>query len=238
MERLRRMLDTLKLTFSLLIVSAVAGLAIAITYKQTAEKIEYQKILAEQQALTVVFPEGTGIKKQDATSSLPDPYWVGEKEGAIIGYAFKGSSKGYSSDIEFIVAVNPEGTILGLTVLSQEETPGLGTRVQEVVSKKYLWNGLFGKEEKDTPWFTKQFKGIKVTKDIAIDKSSEWHITDDKGKNALLSNNKITAITGATISTQAMCKGIKQYAYKYLSALKKSNVIKKNDTPKQETQPE
>ena len=236
MERLKRMVDILKLTFALLIVSAAAGLAIAITYKQTAEKIEYQKILAEQQALTVVFPEGTDIKKEDATSSLPDPYWVGEKEGAIIGYAFKGSSKGYSSDIEFIVAVNLEGTILGLTVLSQEETPGLGTRVQEVVSKKYIWNGLFSEKEKDTPWFTKQFKGIDVTKGIGIDKSSEWHITDDKSKKALLNNNKVTAITGATISTEAVCKGIKQYAYKYLSALKKNNVIKKDEPLKQESQ--
>ena len=229
------MLDILKLTFALLIVSAAAGLAIAITYKQTAEKIEYQKFLAEQQALTVVFPEGIDIKKQDAISSLPDPYWVGEKEGTIIGYAFKGSSKGYSSDIEFIVAVDPEGTILGLTVLSQEETPGLGTRVQEVVSKKYLWNGLFSKKEKDTPWFTKQFKGINVTKDIAIYKSSEWHIITGESKKDLLNNNKITAITGATISTQAVCKGIKKCAYKYLPVLDAKRDKQLKDKPEKAT---
>ena len=82
------MLDILKLTIALLMVSAAAGLAIAFTYKQTAEKIEYQVILIEQQALTIVFPEGTEVTKQEATSSLPDPYWVGEKEGKIIGYAF------------------------------------------------------------------------------------------------------------------------------------------------------
>ena len=213
------MLDIIKLTFALLIVSAAAGLAIAFTYKQTAEKIENQKILTEQKALLIVFPEGTDIKKQDASVSLPDPYWIGEKEGTIVGYAFKGSTKGYSSDIDFIVAVNSAGVILGLTVLSQEETPGLGTRVQEVVSKKYLWNGLFGEAEKDTPWFTKQFKGINVTKDVTIDDSEEWHIADDESKKVLLNNNNITAITGATISTKAVCKGIKKHAYKYLSVL-------------------
>ncbi len=228
------MLDILKLTIALLMVSAVAGLAIAIANKQTADKIEYQKIQAEQQALNIVFPEGTIIKKQDATASLPDPYWTGEKDGEIIGYAFKGSSKGYSSDIEFIVGVNPGGTIFGLTVLSQEETPGLGTRVEEVVSKKYIWNGLFIKKEQDNPWFTKQFKGIDVTKDIGISKSSEWHTMSEENRKKLLSSNEVSAITGATISTQAVCKGIKQYAYKYLSALKKNNGIKHNDKVEQE----
>jgi RnfABCDGE-type electron transport complex G subunit len=228
--------DILKLTIALLMVSAAAGLAIAFTYKQTAEKIEYQEMLVEQQALTIVFPEGTKVTKQDATSSLPDPYWIGEKEGTIIGYAFKGSGKGYSSDIKFIVGIDPEGTILGLTVLSQEETPGLGTRVEEVVSKKYLWNGLFGKKERDFPWFTKQFRGINVTKDIAIDKSSEWHNISEEKKKDLLNNNSITAITGATISTGAVSKGIKQYAYKYLSALKSDDKKAVENNPEQEEQ--
>ena len=228
------MLDILKLTIALLMVSAAAGLAIAFTYKQTAEKIEYQEILIEQQALTIVFPEGTEVTKQEATSSLPDSYWVGEKEGKIIGYAFKGSGKGYSSDIKFIVGIDPEGKILGLTVLSQEETPGLGTRVEEVVSKKYLWNGLFGKKEKDFPWFTKQFRGIDVTRDIAFDKSSEWHKIPEEKKKDLLNNNSITAITGATISTRAISKGIKQYAYKYLSVLISDNSKAVGNKPEQE----
>lgn len=212
--------DTLKLTFALFMVSAAAGLSIAFTYKQTAEKIEYQEALIEQQALTVVFPEGTEIKKQDATSSLPDPYWIGENEGTVIGYAFTGSGKGYSSDIKFIVGIDPKGTILGLTILSQEETPGLGTRVEEIVSDKYIWNGFADKKEKDFPWFTKQFRGVNVTKDIVIDKSSEWHTLSEEKKDDLLNNNSITAITGATISTKAVIKGIKQYAYTYLSVLK------------------
>ncbi len=213
--------DILKLTMVLLIVSFVAGLAIAITNQQTYAKIEEQKALAQQEALAQVFPEGTDIS-EETKESLPAPYWIGKKDGQVIGYAFKGEGAGYSGSIKFIVGIDENGSILGLSVLSQTETPGLGDRVQEVVSKKYIWNGLLGEKEKDSPWFTKQFKRIDVTKDIGIDKSKEWHVMSDQEKQTLLEDNNVSCLTGATISTRAVTKGIKKFAYTYLSALQET----------------
>jgi len=220
------MFDIIKLTVVLVVVSVVAGLAIGITNKQTITKIELQNKLAEELALKIVFPEGVTIERCEPSGDLPGPYWVGKKENATIGYAIKGIGRGYSSDINFIAGMEPDGRILGLTILSQTETPGLGTRVQEVLSKKYFWNGLFSKKEADFPWFCKQFKGIDVTRDIKIDKTSEWHLKSSEQKKALLDENGISAITGSTISTRAVSSGIKKYAYLYLNAIKQQ----KNET--------
>lgn len=226
------MADVLKLTVVLLIVSAAAGFAIALTNEQTAEKIKLQKILAEEHALQVVFPEGVTItKKKEGTDQS---HWVAEKNGTLVGYALKGAGRGFSSDIKFIVGIDPAGTILGLTILSQTETPGLGTRVQEIVSKSYIWNGLFKKKKKDTPWFTRQFAGITVTNDIGIEKTSEWHTLSDEKKSALLKENKISAITGATISTYAVSSGVKKCTYDHLSGIKKQNTTITNDSLSQQ----
>ncbi len=224
--------DIAKLATVLFMISAAAGLAVSFTYKQTKEKIALEKKFREEQALQEVLPEGTSIKKREKTPAIPGTYWAALKDSSIIGYAFKGSAKGYSSTIEFLVGINPEGTILGLTILSQEETPGLGARVKETVSKKYLWNGLLTKRERDTPWFTKQFKGIDVTKDISLDhKSPEWHKLSEEQKKSMQMNNTITAITGATISTEAIKKEIKKVAYAYFSALKEKEDVQLEPDP-------
>ncbi len=225
------MADILKLTVVLLIVSAAAGLAIALTNEQTADKIRLQKIRAEENALQIVFPEGVTITKKEDTEQA---YWIAEENGTLVGYALKGAGRGFSGDIKFIVGIDPAGKILGLTVLSQTETPGLGTRVQEIVSKNYIWNGLFKKKEKDSPWFTRQFAGILVTSDIGIEKSSEWHILSDEKKEALLKENKISAITGATISTSAVSSGVKKCTYDHLSGLKKQNATVAKDSTSQQ----
>ena len=67
-----------------------------------------------------------------------------------------------------------------------------------------------------------------------IDKSSEWHKISEEKKKDLQNNNSITAITGATISTKAVSKGIKQYAYKHLSALKSDDKKAVENKPEQE----
>ena len=64
-------------------------------------------------------------------------------------------------------------------MLSQVETPGLGTKVEEV------------KYGEDDPWFTRQFLG-KTANAVAVDKDG----------------GDIQSITGATISSRALAKSV------------------------------
>ena len=214
--------DIIKLSIVLFLVASAAGLAIALTNQKTADKIALQKQLAEEQALSKVFPDEVTISKKKQTDEMPEDYWIAEKNGHLVGYSFKGTNAGYSSNIQFIVGIDPQGTILGLTILSQVETPGLGDRMQEVVSKDYIWNGLvkkFKEKKSESSWFTRQFKGITVTEDIGIDKSAEWHKLTQEKQEKLLKENSVTAITGATISTYAVSSGLKKCVYSYFTKL-------------------
>lgn len=218
------MSDIIKLTVTLVIISIAAGLAIAFTNGKTEEKITQQKMQAEQLALKSVFPNGSEISAIENDTLIKEKYWISSKGGNITGYAFKGSGRGFSSDIEFIAGVDPDGKILGLVILSQAETPGLGTRIEEVVSKKYIWNA-FSKEKQEAktlPWFTEQFRGITVKQDINIDKSGEWHLKSKSEKSNLLTKNSVSALTGATISTKAVILAVKKVCGENLGRIYKN----------------
>lgn len=218
------MSDIIKLTATLVIISIAAGLAIAFTNGKTADKIAVQKLQAEQKALKSVFPEGSEISVIENDTIIEEKYWTSSKGGKLTGYAFKGSSRGFSSDIEFIAGVDPNGKILGLVILAQAETPGLGTRIEEIVSKKYIWNVLSknNSNEKATPWFTEQFRGVTVREDIEIDKSGEWHSKSEEDRNSLIKRNAVSALTGATISTKAVIAGVKKVCGENLGKIYKN----------------
>jgi electron transport complex protein RnfG len=180
-----------------------------------------QKKMEQSLALTEVFPQGVKINEHNGTSPLPSKYWTAvNADGSLAGYAFESSLRGYSSDIKCIAGVNPQGKISGLKILSQSETPGLGTRVAEVASKAYLWNSLFKPREKTEPWFQQQFRGLDLSKPISIKtKCAEWHKAGEAERMRLTEENAVTAITGATISTKAVVTSIEKQVSEYFKAM-------------------
>ncbi len=215
------MIDIIKLTVVLTITGIAAALLIAFTNSKTEAKIQAQQLQAQTVALQAIMPQGVTVSElKGEKNGQPSKYWMGLKD-ADTSYAFKLSSTGYSSTISYLVCVNTFGILEGMSILEQNETPGLGTRIQESISNNYIWNGLFAKKEVVSPWFTEQFKGINVVNPIAIEKSfGEWHKLNDDNKAKLLQKNAVTAITGATISTRAVVHGIESQAKVYLNAIK------------------
>lgn len=113
---------------------------------------------------------------------------------------------GYSSNIQSMVGMKSDGTITGVRIISQKETPGLGAKIVEVASGKTIYKAitqLFSgeKEEKKgiSPYFTEQFKGLKL-------------------RRMNLSDSGIQAITGATISSKAVVDSIKTKGLEILNA--------------------
>jgi electron transport complex protein RnfG len=97
----------------------------------------------------------------------------------LIGYVINAKESGYSSTIEMLVGLDLNFNIVGVKILSQSETPGLGTKITE-------------------EWFNKQFAG-KSLNVLAVKKDG----------------GEINAITGATISSRAVAKGIKDAVEKF-----------------------
>jgi len=213
----------IKMVVVLTVIACGASLLIAFTNSKTADRIEQQRRIAQQEALRVIMPEGVTVEERSVKpTGQRDPleYWIATAETDTF-YAFKMAARGYSSTITCMVCVTGEGTIVGMTVLEQNETPGLGSRLQEVISKKYIWNGLLSPKENIAPWFAAQFDGISINRPIVIDKGcGEWHKLDSEERRLLIDKNGITAITGATISTRAVTTGLSTRAQEYLKAIR------------------
>ncbi len=121
------------------------------------------------------------------------------------GYAFVAGGKGYSSTIQTLVGIRPDCTITSIKVLSQQETPGLGARAEEVPPKWTLWEKVAaalrgtdeetgGEEEPDRPWFQVQFD----------DRSTgELRLGSDPAES-------IQGIGGATITSKAIVSSVRQ----------------------------
>jgi electron transport complex protein RnfG len=123
-----------KITVPALILTAiciVAALALGFTDMLTRDKIAENQLKTQTEAVALVLPaddyEEITIGGQTA--------YKGIKDGALAGYAFITSARGYGGDIQIVTAIN-ENKILGVTVIScNDETPGLG---QNVKSDKFL----------------------------------------------------------------------------------------------------
>jgi electron transport complex protein RnfG len=98
---------------------------------------------AETEAmLSEMFPEMT---RYDFANDI----YILYSNGNRIGYAFVAIGKGYGGDIDILVGLEDENTVKGITIISNEETPGLGTRITE-------------------PSFTDQFDGL-VIDEVALE---------------------------------------------------------------------
>lgn len=219
------MSDIIKLTLALCIIAALAGLAIGFTYSKTESAIAAQQQQAQNSALQNVLPTADTVITRSGQEPLPQTYWEARLDSHVIAYAFLVSSRGYSSDIRMMIGVDTNGTIMGLTVMEQAETPGLGTRVVELPATRYIWNGLFGPADTVKPWFCEQFEGISITQPIAMDKTAEWHAMTAQQRSQLEQRNGVTVITGATISTKAVINGLQSEVTGYLEALRKRNAL-------------
>ncbi len=137
----------------------IATLVLAVTYQITSPKIEEQKRIEEKEALQVVMPQAASFGEEKSVDGI-DYFEAFDQDKKLLGYCVKTVGTGYSGFIRMMVGLDRQGTIEGLEVLEQQETPGLGARIEEVRPG-----------EKDA-WFLRQFNGkksadIELRKDIS-----------------------------------------------------------------------
>ena len=176
-----------RLAITLMIITAVAAGALSAVNRVTAPRIAEAKRRAEQEALKKALPGAKDGMFQPVENEEGIVLYRGfagpDTTQEAVGYAFKALGKGYSGTIETMVGIDLEGTIDGIAILYQMETPGLGAKIIE--------KGQYGGRE--CYWF-EQFKG-KTADRLVLDK-------DDAA------NKTIDSVTGATISSRAITKSI------------------------------
>ena len=172
----------IKNTVILLVITLVAGLALAAVHDVTEKPIETAQENAKLDAYKKVFPEADSFGDIDADLSgykPDDSVKLGEvktaldKDKKVIGWVMTLTSpKGYGGDIKIAIGVKDNGTLNAMTVLEMSETAGLGAKCTS--------------EE-----FQAQFSGIRADS-IGFTKTGEPE------------ENEIDAISGATYTTTAV----------------------------------
>ncbi len=216
-------------TITLMIVSLLASIGVSSTFLLTKDTIRRKELAVRTEALYTVLPglEGSPVEITTAGISEQDRVYKGlNKAGQLIGYAASGEAQGYSSKIKVMVGIDSNlEKIIGINILAQNETPGLGTKMTEVESSTTLWSLIYGKELKsidwnsDEPWSIPPFIQPERVKKFGLSKNTKknlpWFQEQFKRKtfNQLIvskvkDEGKITAITGATISTKAVVNAV------------------------------
>ena len=62
-------------------------------------------------------------------------YQTQDKQGKDLGAAVESTTGGFGGDLKVLVGFDPEGKILGYTLLEHAETPGLGAKADKWVQK-------------------------------------------------------------------------------------------------------
>ncbi len=133
-----------KLVGVLAAITFVAALGLGFVYQKTTPKIEAQKRITDEVAMRTALPQaacGVFVKHETDSLTYYEGYRYPDTTG-FVGYVVRASGRGYSSTIETMVGVDPSGRITGLKITHEQETPGLGTRIEEVRSTKTLLDAL------------------------------------------------------------------------------------------------
>lgn len=116
--------EIIRLGITLMIITLVASLALALTNYYAAPQIKRQKELAIKESLNKVI-------NADSFSEKDGYYEAYDKDGKLVGRVLKIEAPGYSSVINSLVGVDLENKISGIQITSQKETPGLGSNIEK-----------------------------------------------------------------------------------------------------------
>lgn len=117
---------------SLTLIALVAAGLLAGVYTLTKGPIEATNAKMKAEAKTAVLPKVDGIQvaeeAEEAEGLLIYKAYAGEE---LVGAAVEVSENGFGGAFRMMVGFDKEGTITGFKVLEHQETPGLGSKMQE-----------------------------------------------------------------------------------------------------------
>ena len=111
----------LRLTVTLLLITAVVAAALAGVNSITAPAIAELNAQKTQEAIELVLPGGGEEKADFPATALVSKVYAGDA-----GYAVEVTPGGFDNTITMMVGVDKQGNVQGISVISHTETAGLG----------------------------------------------------------------------------------------------------------------
>lgn len=182
-----------RMVFVMTLIAAICGTLIVSVFLFTAERIQKNKDFRIQEAAKAVLPTALRIQTiQDSASGLR--FFQGyDAQEKSCGFAIEAEGKGFADIIRALFAFDPEtNKITGFKVVESKETPGIGDKI--IGDTLFLAN----------------FRDLDISQPIVAvkngKKTQRW---------------EIDGITGATISSKAVAKLLRQAVEEKIPIVKK-----------------
>ncbi len=195
------------------IVATVCGLIIVGAYEGTYSAVAANRKIVLERSVFKVLPGSESIVEYYATPQGVQPAGGGETpagaikvyaaygaQGKLNGVAAEAAAKGYADTVRILYGYSPNcNCIVGIGVVSMRETPGIGDKI--ITDKEFLANftALDVRLNQDMSALA---NGVKTVKHGT--KNNPW---------------EIEAISGATVTSKAVGKGINDSAQALLPKL-------------------
>jgi electron transport complex protein RnfG len=166
--------------------AAITSALLAIGNKQTYPDIELRHMEDMKRSISQVIPPDlhTNDLLKDVlhfkTHGETKDIYLAKSDGKVKAVAFRTTTQGYGGAIDLIIGIKRNGDITGTRILSHNETPGLGDKIE---AKKDHW--IFA------------FTGLSLKNPG----ESQWKVKKDGGY--------FDQFTGATITPRAVVKAVK-----------------------------
>lgn len=114
--------SSFKVAVNLIIACLISGFIIGIVYFITAPIAAEKGEMLKQEAMKDL------VKNAENFKEVPEKaqWFAAEKDGKVIAYVVPGQSKGYGGVITMLIAVTLDGKVIDYSILTSNETPGLG----------------------------------------------------------------------------------------------------------------
>ncbi|HKZ46287.1 MAG TPA: RnfABCDGE type electron transport complex subunit G [Thermodesulfobacteriota bacterium] len=189
----------IKMFLVLTVIGAISGGILAGVFHVADPLIQANREKELKEAIFVVLPEAKDYKvmEKEIDKEKATIYQGIDANSKPVGIAFIADGGGFQGNIRIMVGLSIDYLKLkGIRILEQNETPGLGNRIKE-------------------PAFEDQFKGLEIRPKIE-------YIKYRKPEKP----NQITAITGATISSDAVVKNVNNAVSRVLKVFPQEEVVK------------
>ena len=171
---------SIRMILTLVIIASISGIILAEVYNLTELEIKDKRQKDLEEAIFSVIPQAKSYTTKDYNGLKI--YECTDKDGRRCGICFTAEGVGYQDRIRIMIGLNKDlSEIEGIRILEEQETPGLGGRINE-------------------RWFQKQFEGRPTDINLKVVSEKPGKIDEIQAiTGATISSNAVVNIVNKKI---------------------------------------
>ena len=122
--------DTVRPVIVLVVICMVAGALLGVVHDVTDPVAQANAEAKAQQTYAQLVPQAASFEPVDYTvEGCTAALRALDGSGNVLAYVIVAQSKGYGGQVPIAVAFGTDGTVLSITAMANDETPGLGNKI-------------------------------------------------------------------------------------------------------------